>query len=383
MDSSVSVRIGVISPQDWGLPAAAGLSGKIYAPLGVAWAELAARADAATRWLGRNFDAHTAGLVPAWQLMAAYDRAPAAALLDAAVRAATRFYDRRVEARRTSIFAGGAYEAPGATISTPRTAEAVITFLGLAARTGEAHWLARAEQSGRYLIQARRHGFATGCAPAARRWFDRGVDSWGRVVEALLLLAEAGEDLLWFDEALRWGERAVTMQEEHGAFYLIDGDYYSSSLVADEIRALVMLYQATAQYNFLWVGSNYADWHVRRQAANGAWPMTLDRDGHVVMPTVASADVADIAAALLHLHYVTQDAKYFDAACRALRYTLGRQITPDDDPPGAAGGFWAWDPYHDYALSSGAAAHGARAFWWMIDYWHTYLSSSTTGEQDT
>lgn len=397
----MELRVGVISPQDWKLSSPVDLSEEVHERLGASFIALRARADAATAWLCRQFDLQAgrfrgdyvvgetshmvvsvANLLVPWQLMAAYDRTHDADLFDIAVRAVSWFYQNCVETHRRSLFAGGVYEQN--VISTRRTAESVTTFLGLWARTDSEQWLARALQGGRYLIQARRHDFATGYAPPSHRWLAWGADGWGEVTEALLLLANACEDDLWFNEALYWGERAVGLQSENGAFYPLNGEYYNSGLVAAAIRALVMLHQVTARHDFAWVATNYAGWHRRHQLDEGGWPLTVDGDGNIVMPAVSAGDVADIAIALLHLHYITQDTKYLDMAYRAMRYILTRQAMPGSehthvDGPGVRGGFWAWDPYHNYTLSTFATAQSTRALWWILDYWHTYLS----GERNT
>jgi hypothetical protein len=185
-----------------------------------------------------------------------------------------------------SVVAGGVRDGVATDhLWTKFSAEEVITCLGVYGRTGEARWLDRAVQSGRYLIQARRHGYAPRYDLAANRWLAHGWDSWGRVIEAHVLLWQATDDTRGCEEALLWGDYALTIQAQDGAFYLIDGDYYNTDLAADELRGLVWLHLITGRKEFL-------------QAA-GAWPLTIGRDGNVVMPTIGPGDVPNIAVALL------------------------------------------------------------------------------------
>jgi hypothetical protein len=289
-------------------------------------------------------------------------------------RAAEWFYRRHVVDHPMSIAAGGVRDGVAAHhLWTKFGAEEVITCLGLYGRTGESVWLDRAEQSGRYLIQARRHGFAPRYDLAANTWLAHGWDSWGRVIEAHVLLWQASGNLRWRDEAILWGDYALTIQASDGAFYLIDGDYYNTDLAADELRGLTWLYEITGQAVYWQAARRFADWHLDHQTAAGAWPLTLDRDGNVVMPTVGPGDAPNIAMALLRLHAVTQEAHYRTAAFAGLRYSLGVQVTPGSLHPyqedyHARWGFWSWDPYYDYTQSADQSTHHARGMWFLMDY---------------
>ena len=81
----------------------------------------------------------------------------------------------------------------------------------------------------------------------------------------------------------------------------------------------------------------------------------------------------NIGIGLLRLHHVTGDGRYLEAACRALRYSLSVQVTPDSAHPyteddQARWGFWSWDPYYDYTLSGDQSTHHARGMWFLFDY---------------
>jgi hypothetical protein len=142
-----------------------------------------------------------------------------------------------------------------------------------------------------------------------------------------------------------------------------------------------MLFEGTGRGEFLEAARRFGDWHVQTQTSSGAWALTTDRDGNVVMPTVGPGDIPNIAVALLRLYQVAHDVRYLEAAYRALRYSLGVQVTPQSahpyrDHPAALWGFWSWDPYYDYTQSADQSTHHVRGMWFLVDYWHTQLRNS-------
>jgi hypothetical protein len=396
----MTIQIGIISPQDWGLPVAKDLSETSPAELGASWAEIEQRARMATyEWLLRQFneevgafhgfyrapDCHlefpqTVNLIAPWQLIAAYDRYQDANLLDTARRAAEWFYKNHVIDHPMSVVAGGVRDGIETThVWTKFTAEEVITCLALYRRLNESVWLERALQGGRCLIQARRHNFAPRYDLTTGRWLEYGWDSWGRVVEANLLLWEDSGDERWLNEAREWGHYALKSQSAvHGSYYLIDREYFNTDLAPDELRALVLLYEITENDFYLWAARRFAEWLLERQTAEGAWPLTIDRDGNVVMPTVGPGDVPNIGIALLRLYHVTHDDRYLQSAYRTIRYSQQVQATPDSGHPYTEDervrwGFWSWQPYYDYTLSGDQSTHHTRGMWFVMDYWHHYL----------
>lgn len=396
----MNLGIGVISPQDWNLPAAAQLPLMRSNELGVSLAEIENRARNTTyEWLLRQFDTsagafyghyrapdgyreppQTANLIAPWQLLAAYDRYGDAHLLDKAISAANWFYIHHVVDHPMSVVAGGARDGVATDeIWTKFTAEEIITCLGLYQRTQDGLWLQRALQSGRCLIQARRHGYAPRYSLSSGRWLEHGWDSWGRVVEANLLLWAATTDVRWLEEARLWGEHGLSIQAQNGTFHLIDADYYNTDLAADELRALVMLYEVTQQSAFLDAARRFADWHLDWQTEDGAWPLTIDREGNIVMPTVGPGDVPNIAVGLLRLYHTTGDNRYLASVCQALRYSLSVQITPESTHPyrddeQVRWGFWSWQPPYDFTLSADQSTHHVRGMWFFVDYWQRFLS---------
>ena len=393
---------GIISPQDWGLPVATNLPQTPIEKIGISLAELEMRANKATyEWLLGQFDKtsgafhghyrapdqyleppQTVNLIAPWQLLAAYDRYEDARLLEMARSAAIWFYNRHVVDHPMSVVAGGVRDGGNPDeIWTKFTAEEVITCLGLFARTNETIWVDQALQSARCVLQARRHDFSPRYKLSANKWLELGWDSWGRAVQANLLLWQETDDMGWRDEAVQWGQHALDIQADDGAFYLIDSEYFNTDLAADELRALTLLYEVTEQNDFLEAARRFADWQLSKQMANGAWPLTIDRDGSVVMPTVGPGDIPNIGIALLRLYHITRERRYWDAMCLALRYALGTQIIPGnpqpyEDDPLVRWGFWSWDPYYDYTLSGDQSTHHARGMWFFVDYWSSYLANT-------
>jgi len=390
-----SMTLGVISPQDWGLSVSHSAEPASLPGLDLTSSDLEARiAGNLQSWLPHYVDdatgavygfyrapdgyrepPQTANLIASWLLMAAHDRFGDAAFLERAVTALDFYYNRFVVSHPMSVVAGGARDGVETdTVWTKFSAEFTIGALGLYHRTQDAAWLARAEQSGRYLLQAARHGFAPTYDLAGHRWGDltTGWDSWGRSVEACLLLAEATGDRGWRDLAVRWGEHGLTVQADDGCFYLIHGDYYNTDIAADELRGLTFLHELTGEARYLVAARRFADWHLAHQRADGAWPMTIDREGHIVIPTVGPGDMPNIAIALLRLAHITGSHAYRDAAMRAFRYALATQVLPGSDEPFAddpamGWGFWSWDPYYDYTQSPDQATHHVRGMMFLLD----------------
>jgi len=318
----------------------------------------------------------TVNLIISWQLMAAYDRFADKQFLEWAEGALDFYYRRFVVSHPMSVVAGGARDGVATReVWTKFSAEFVIGALGLYRRTGQKKWLERAEQSGRYLLQAARHGFAPKYCLDTGRWgeVNFGWDSWGRAVEACLELTAVTGQGVWQDLALRWGEHGLAVQAEDGCFYLIDQEYYNTDLAADELRGLIFLYELVQDARFLQAARRFADWHLTHQRPDGAWTMTLDREGNVVVPTVGPGDVPNIAIALLRLHHVTMEARYLEAARRAFKYSLAMQVSPGSDQPYSDDprvqwGFWSWDPYYDYTVSGDQSTHHIRGMMFAADY---------------
>ncbi len=387
------MQVGVISPQDWGWPVFRGASEAPIAGVGVSVAELEQRLRANTyEWLLGQFDEQqgafhgfyralqrqleppqTVNLIAPWQLLAAYDRYGDKLLLATACRAADWCYRHFVVSHPMSVVGGGVRE--GATsdeLWTKFAAEFVILCVGLHRRTADEAYLQRARQSAGFLVQSARHGCAPRYDLRASAWRALGWQSFGRAIEAFLELERATVEPLWHEHALRWGELGLSLQAADGGYYLIDGEYFNTDIAADELRALAFLYERTGRQAYLDAAQRFAGWLLDRQREDGAWPLTIDRDGNVVVPTVGPGDVPNIAIALLRLHAITGEARYRAGALAAFRYSLGIQATPGSahpylDDPHVRWGFWSWDPYYDHTLSADQSTHHARGMMFLID----------------
>jgi uncharacterized protein YyaL (SSP411 family) len=390
------MKIGVISPQDWGLPVyQASEDGAVF-PAGITPEELQRRIRLNLfEWLPRQWNStteafygfyraidgfreppQTVNLIASWQLMAAYDRFGEESLLKRAAQALDFYRQHFTVSHPMSVVAGGARDgAAPSEVWTKYTAEYVIGALGLANRHAGESWLEQAEAGGRFLLQSARHGFSPRYHLDSGRWDGRdfGWDSWGRVIEACLLLSQQTEETYWLDLAQRWGEHALAIQAPDGGFYLIDGEYYNTDLAADELRGLAFLYELTGDPRYLRAAERFADWHLTRQRPNGSWPLTIDRDNNVVIPTVGPGDMPNLAIALLRIQQITSREDVLAAALRAIEYSLSMQILPGQGGPYAGdpaivGGFWSWDPAYDYSVSADQATHHIRGMMFLLDY---------------
>jgi hypothetical protein len=393
------MHFGVISPQDWGLAVAdagakslADASG--FAAVGASPRELEHRMRANTyEWLPRQLDEdegafhgfysaprqhldfpQTVNLIAPWQLLAAYDRDQDKQLLTMARQAADWFYRRFVVTHPMSVVIGGVRDGlRSEELWTKFAAEFVISAAGLHRRTGEAQYLDWARRSAGFLVQSARHDFSPKYNEETGKWQDWGWQSFGRVIEAFLELEQVTEEPSWGEHALRWGEFGLTLQASDGGLYLIDGEYFNTDLAADELRAFVFLYERTEWDLYIETACRFVDWLLAWQREDGAWPLTIDRDDNVVVPTVGPGDVPNIAIALLRLHSVTHEEAYLQAALRAFRYSLSKQVMPEGgepyaDDPRVRWGFWSWDPYYDYTLSGDQSTHHVRGMMFLLDY---------------
>ncbi|NGP45147.1 hypothetical protein G4V62_09330 [Bacillaceae bacterium SIJ1] len=89
-------------------------------------------------------------------------------------------------------------------------------------------------------------------------------------VTAYLELYGMTGDKNYLEHTIAWGEHGLTLQEEDGNFYLIDGQFWNSDLVAPELRGLLFLYEVTKDEKFLVGAKRFADWLVDHQRADGA-----------------------------------------------------------------------------------------------------------------
>jgi len=388
------LQLGVISPQDWGLAVAETVSEEPIEGLGVSPAELERRVRANTyQWLPGQFNEregafhghynavtkrldtfHTVNLIAPWQCLAAYDRYGDERWLAMAQQAADWFYEHFVISHPMSVVVGGVRDTVRREeLWTKYAAEHVILNVGVYRRSGEPRFLQRARQSGSFLVQSKRHDYAPKYDQDRSEWVERGWLSFGRAVEAFLDLHQMTKESFWLEQAVAWGEYGLTLQAADGGFYLLNGEYYNSDIAADELRALSFLYELTGEEEFLRAARRFAEWHLKRQREDGAWPVNIDRDGNVIADVAGPGDMPNIAIALLRLYHLTGEEAYWQGAMRAFRYSLSTQAIPGSDhpyldDPRVLWGFWSWDPYYDYTLSADQSTHHVRGMMFLLDY---------------
>ena len=384
-----------ISPEGWGLSPAGKGECKLLTELGLPKRDLEGRArHNTTEWLRRQFDddigafrgyydartrtlsePQTVNLIAPFQFMAAFDRYGDEGLLDMARRACDWLTTNMVETHPMSLVLGGVRDnIKPDQLWTKYTADYVTLNLGLWDRLDRQVYLDNAIQGSRFLLQAQNHNFAPKYHQWHEQWLSRGWQSFGRVIAAMTALHEFTDDGYWLEQARAWAEHALRLQADNGCFYLINDTYYSSDLAADEIRGLIRAYLVTDDRRYLDAGLRYADWHLRRQDADGSWPLSEDRWGIAVTNYKGPGDMPNIAIALLLCHRVTDDSRYLGGAVKALRYSMSQQQLPDRpdqpyaDDPGTHWGFWSWDPHYDYTMSADQSTHHVRAYWFFVDY---------------
>ena len=393
-----------ISPSGWGLEPTNGDSCAKLTELGLDKDELEKRARENTYvWLARQFnqragafcgyydprtrtfsEPQTANLIAPFQLLAAYDRYGDEALLEMAKNCCNWLTTHIVDDHPMSLVLGGVRDNMRDTqLWTKYTADYVQQNVALFEITGDEWYLHRARRGGKFLLQSENHKFAPKYDHLHEHWIKKGWQSFGRVIVAMIALNELTEHEEWMDRATAWAEYGVSLQSSNGCFYLINDDYYSSDIAADEIRALIRIHWRTQRSKFLDAAVRFADWHLQIQCGNGTWPLSVDQWGVTVGDYVGPGDVPNIAIAMLLVHKATGDIKYVVSAVRALRYSLTQQALPGGDDPfnddeNTHWGFWSWDPKYDYTMSSDQSTHHVRGYWFFLDY----FMSLDSGVQD-
>ncbi len=389
----ITAVYGIISPRTWGLSRCERpLPG--LAEYGLDRDDLENRCFQNTyRWLLNTYDEESGAffghydartdsfappqnvnLIAPWQLIAAYDRYGDAELLAKAVRASDWVEENLVESHPMSLVCGGVRDNIKRTeVWVKYAADYVTLNVGLWERTREERFLRRAFQSAQFILQAEYNDFATRYDDWVQEWSTLGWQSLGRVIECFFMLAQATGERCWIEHAENWGRYGLTLIAPNGCMYLIRNAYYNSDLAADVLRGFTFLYEELGATEFLYGARAFADWHVRTQRADGAWPLTIDRQGNVVANYVGPGDPPNIAIALLRLHKVTGEPSYLDAAIRGIRYSAGRQVIPGSDHPfhdrpRTHWGLWSWDPHYDYTMSGDQSTHYVRGIYFLLDY---------------
>jgi uncharacterized protein YyaL (SSP411 family) len=256
------------------------------------------------------------------------------------------------------------------------TGDAFLTCIALYRRTKKEEYLFYMKQFHNFFKQARKAGFKYKYDINTYQWSDKGFvwRSFGFPVTAYIELYEAANEKKYLEEAIQWGNHGLTLQADNGCFYLLDGEFWNSDLTAPEIRGLNFLYEITGEEKYLTAAVRYADWLIAHQNEDGSWPIGIDSEDEVSAPNIGPGDMPNIALAMIRLHMNTKEQRYFDAAIKAIRYSLSLQALEDGkyplflDDKSVKWGFWSWDPLHDVTLSGDQTVHHIRGILFMAYY---------------
>ena len=395
-----------ISPQGWGLEPAGSRDSSFFSKFGLSKEDLENRARNNTYyWLCKQFnneigafhgfydartryfaDPQNVNLIAPFQCMAAFDRYQDEMLLDMARKSADWLHVNLAGTHPMSLVLGGILDnIKRDQLWTKYAADYVVLNLGLWERMDNEVYLDRAEQSSHFLLQSQNHNFSPKYDHWREEWRERGWQSFGRVIIALISLYEFTKDEAWLFRAEAWAEYGLTLQAENGCFYLINNNYYSSDIAAPEILAFLRMYLRTKDERFLKAGLRFADWHLVMQLADGSWPLSEDRWGVAVTKYKGPGDMPNIAIAMLLAHRTTGKSKYIASAIKALKYSMSQQHLPDQnfqpyhEDPNTHWGFWSWDPHYDYTMSADQSTHHARGFWFFMDYMLSFSEEQLSG----
>lgn len=260
------------------------------------------------------------------------------------------------------------------------TGDAFLTCNALYKRTKDEKYLFYIKQFHNFFKQAKKAGFMYKYDTNTYQWSQKGFvwRSFGFPVNSYLELYEITKDENYLNEAIEWGNHGLTLQEEDGGFYLIDGDFWNSDLTAPELRSLVYLYEITKDKKYLEAAEKFADWLLKYQREDGAWVIGIDEDGEVCAPNVGPGDTPNIGVSLLRLDQHVNHNRYFDASVKAMKYSLSMQAVENGKYPlyledeRAKWGFWSWEPLMDYSLSGDQSVHHIRGLLFMSYYIETF-----------
>ncbi len=256
--------------------------------------------------------------------------------------------------------------------------------------TGDAFWLALAlnrrskstfvaesiNKFHNFFKRSKEAGFRYTFDTENYSWRDKGNvwKSFGFPITCYMEMYEATENGQYLQQALEWGDHALSLQAPNGAFYLIDDQFWNSDLAAPELRGLVYLWEATHEQKYLDSAINYANWMLQYQRTDGAWPLGVDRDGEICVATVGPGDTPNIALSLIRLHGATGEDAYLQSAIRAVKYGMSMQACESGkyplhlDDPHVKWGFWSWEPLYDYSLSGDQSVHHIRGQLFLSSY---------------
>ncbi|MBB5173887.1 hypothetical protein [Texcoconibacillus texcoconensis] len=387
-----------ISPKDWDLtePDHAGKE-KVKEMLGISYDEIQTRSkNAVYEFLDRLYNKEEGALhhyyradnkfisemdsgnfLMAINYLVMYDRYQDDTMLEKAANCFKWAYENWTETHPMFTWQGGVKDGfKQNELYVKYTGDAFWACLALYKRTKDEDYLFYLKQFHNFMKQARKAGFKYKYDTNTYQWSDTGFcwRGFGFPVTAYLEWYELTKDEIYLEHAIAWGEHGLTLQAEDGGFYLIDGEFWNSDLVAPELRGLVFLYEVTKQEKFLVAAKKFADWLIEYQREDGAWPIGIDTDGDVCAPNVGPGDMPNIGISFIRLHQNTGEQKYLDSAIKTVKYGLEMQAIEGArypyylEDPHVKWGFWSWEPLNDYSLSGDQSVHHIRGMLFLADY---------------
>jgi len=389
---------GTITPKDWGIkkPDKEGRK-KVFKYLGIAYEELEKRwKNTVYKFLVNYFDEEvgachhfycantkclsgfdSGNFLIALNFLTMYDRYGDREMLDKAEKCFWYAYENCTDIHPMHSWQGGVKcgEKPWE-LYVKYTGDAAITAIALYIRTKNTRYLFCLKQFHNFLKQARQQGFKFKFNTNTYKWTDVGYcwRSFGLPLVAYIQMYEITKKERYLEHARAWADYGVNLQADNGCFYLLDNMFWNSDLTAPELRGLVFLYEITGEKKYLNSAIKFADWLIKHQREDGAWPIGIDREDEVCAPNVGPGDVPNIGISLIRLHKVTGEKKYLNSAIRAVKYSIKMQATETGaypyylNDPLVHWGFWSWEPLFDYSLSGDQSIHHIRGMMFLADY---------------
>ena len=389
---------GTITPKDWGIkkPDKEGRK-KVFKYLGIAYEELEKRwKNTVYKFLVNYFDEEvgachhfycantkclsgfdSGNFLIALNFLTMYDRYEDREMLDKAEKCFWYAYENCTDIHPMHSWQGGVKcgEKPWE-LYVKYTGDAAITAIALYIRTKNTRYLFCLKQFHNFLKQARQQGFKFKFNTNTYKWTDVGYcwRSFGLPLVAYIQMYEITKKERYLEHARAWADYGVNLQADNGCFYLLDNMFWNSDLTAPELRGLVFLYEITGEKKYLNSAIKFADWLIKHQREDGAWPIGIDREDEVCAPNVGPGDVPNISISLIRLHKVTGEKKYLNSAIRAVKYSIKMQATETGaypyylNDPLVHWGFWSWEPLFDYSLSGDQSIHHIRGMMFLADY---------------
>ncbi|RLE07342.1 hypothetical protein DRJ00_08310 [Candidatus Aerophobetes bacterium] len=388
-----------ITPEDWGIqkPNEEGKK-KVFKYLGISYEELEKRwKNAVYKFAASHFD-NKVGACHHFYLAKAkcfngfdsgnfliginflimYDRYKDKEMLDKTEKCFWYAYENCTDIHPMHTWQGGVRcgEKPWE-LYVKYTGDAVLAATALYRRTKNDRYLFCLKQFHNFLKQARQQGFKFKFNTNTYKWTDTGYcwRSFGFPLVGYIKMYAITSEEKYLENARAWADYGLSLQADNGCFYLLDNMFWNSDLTAPELRGLVFLYEITKEEKYLNSAIKFANWLIKHQRDDGAWPTGIDREDEVCAPHVAPGDPANIGVSLIRLHKVTGEKKYLNSAMQTVKYSIKMQAAEGGayphclDDPRVHWGFWSWDPPYDkWDLSGDQSVHHIRGMMFVADY---------------